>query len=124
MEPTSGQTIGAKALLRNVAAEVACWAQVAERLDDLVGQLSASTDDSVNRLGVDLQDMDALRQALHALAQITSSAADEFPMDADVLLSHDALTKSVTMESVRNACLRTERAAQTEVDDQQDMYLF
>lgn len=124
MGASSGQTIDARALFRNISGEVAHWAQVAERLDELIGQMPVAAGDDVNQRATQLQDMDALRQALHAIAQITSSAASEVPLDADFRLNKDTLSMSVTMESVRNACLRTEDLTTPKAAATQDMFFF
>lgn len=118
------QKIGAKALLENVSCELSSWARVAERLDDLIGEVSFAMQDDHNQIASQLQDMDALRQAIQALAKITSTASKEFPADADVLLSQKALAEDITLESVRIACLSGHVSSQSHSNGLHDIHLF
>lgn len=100
--------IPVSALLQNVSYEVERLAQVAEGLDEIVGDLAASNRDGAAPLSVRFQDVDALRQALHAIAQVTMTAARDIPQGSDPWLPKGALAEGVTLEKVRDACLCTD----------------
>lgn len=103
--------ISVSALLQNVSYEVERLAQVAEGLDEIVGDLAASDREGAVPLSARFQDVDALRQALHAIAQVTMTAARDIPQASDARLPKGTLAEGVTLEKVRDACLRTEQRA-------------
>lgn len=111
MEPKSENLIGVTKLLRNVAGEIDRLAQIAERLDRSVGQLAAAQPELGLPLSSDLQEIDALRQALHSVASVTLCAASEISQRDEVWLSRAALSASIKLERVIDACLQSSRDA-------------
>ncbi|OAN80767.1 hypothetical protein A8B78_10310 [Jannaschia sp. EhC01] len=104
-----GPMIPVSALLSNISNEVERLAQVAEGLDEFVGDLAVSNVDDAVPHATRLQEMDALRQALHAIARVTATAARDIPQATDAWLDKGALAEGVTLEKIRDACLHMDQ---------------
>lgn len=107
MENPVGE-ISVSTLLQNLSGEAGRLEHMARRLDDALGDAAASKGASFIARSMDLQDLDALRQSLHAFAQITASASEAIHCDDDQRLSKADLSKGVKLEKVLVECLRTQ----------------
>lgn len=105
-----GQKIGVQVLFRNISLELDRLAQVADNIDERIGDLASDASDMTRTVSANLQDIDALKQALVAMSRITHSAANEVPDDTEASLDTSALAAGVTLEKTRNACLQLHRA--------------
>lgn len=103
--------IEASTLMRNLSRELLRLTQIAQRLDDGLGALAGSTTAPSSALLNELQEIDALRQALAALQKISATGADELSPHPYIHLSKATLSHGVSMEKVRNACLHRPEAA-------------
>lgn len=106
----SGSTepdIAVATLMRNISAETGRLACVAQRLDDMLGDMAAANKLLAQPLVAELQDVDVLRQALEALQHLTASAANEISNHSSVHLAKQVLAHGIKLEKVRDACLNT-----------------
>lgn len=112
MRAADEDTISVSKLLQNLSSELGRLEQIAQRLDDVLGDLAVSKQPLANGLPAEVQDVDTLRQSLQALKQIAASAANEVSHQADTDLPKAALCVGVTLGKVRDACLRTHGKSQ------------
>lgn len=91
--------------LENLSDETGRLAVVVSDLDDLMATMAVAPSSLTAEQLHGLQSVDALRQALEAIAQITRSAANSIPADADTALSRSDLAGDVNIQKVRDACL-------------------
>jgi hypothetical protein len=101
----SSDRIPIHTLLENLSRETARLAGVASELDELVGSLATTGGNIGPEQIVGLQSVDALRQALVAIAQITQTAATVLPAEANILLPRSKMASGVTIQAVSKACL-------------------
>lgn len=104
-------------LLENIAGEANRLAGVASELDGLMADIAVSEFGIATDQLVRLQSIDALRQALEAIAQVTRSAAQALPADSAIGLSRRKLADGVTLQEVREACLGLHNAQIPLLDD-------
>ncbi len=92
-------------LFENLSDEIMRLAEVALELDGLMVLSSTSGAEMAADRLAGLQGVDALRQSLEAIAQITRSAAEIIPVAANIALPRGELAHGVTIQKVRDACL-------------------
>lgn len=106
MHPIHGK-IPIVTLFENLSTETDRLAGVAAGLDAMMATLAVSPSEVTSDQLRGLQDVDALRQALEAISQITRSAANGLPDGANVDFSRSELAAGVRIQQVRDACLGT-----------------
>ncbi len=92
-------------LFENLSCEARRLASIASNLDGLMAAIAASAGRMTSDQVLGLQNIDALRQSLEAIAQITTLAAKSVPSDADFTFIRNDLANTVTVRKVRDGCL-------------------
>ncbi|QXT41189.1 hypothetical protein [Gymnodinialimonas ceratoperidinii] len=92
-------------LFTNLSSETDRLARIALCLDEALSKQTAVTDYGCAP-SRELQSIDALRQSLLALSQITAAAASEVRTTESPSLTIASLATGISIERVRKACLR------------------